>query len=160
MKTTLLYPKYVLQSIVIIFGTQIIVTLLSQSIHKNLGLHPAIITGIFILLAYRYIPFLPYFVLVTLACNWAIRKWKIGLIPILCIALLIYLGYGYIVFRNQFWNIHQLNNQETFLDWWKEETIDMHFSIGSLIGSMYYAWKSSWRMEGDDSKSISQSIQN
>ena len=133
MSIILLIPKYVFQSLVITFFIQLIVTLLSQSIHNNLAFHPAIMTAIMILLVYRYIPFMPYFVLVTLACNWSIQKWKSGLIPILGIALIIYASYGYLLFRNQFWNLHHLNNQKTFLDWWKSETIDLHFSIGSLI---------------------------
>jgi hypothetical protein len=136
-----LYPKHALRAILIIFIIQFVVTLASQGIFRNMAFHPSMITAFLMFFVYKYLPFIPYFIIVTLLCKWLFRKLSIGLTLILVTAFLTYVAYSYLVFGGEFWGIFTLKRSPTFIEWWKTETIHRHFSLATLLGSLYYAWK-------------------
>ena len=99
--------------------------------------------AIALLILTRILPMIPFLLILYIIGKVFVFKIKLSCGLIIFLLIVNYLFLGFIFFGGNFWQLHYFYNSDfNVLSWFKSEQRDWFFSIASLLGTIYFVWKS------------------
>ncbi len=94
----------------------------------------------------RIIPFILFFIIIYFIIKYLFSKPLIQYYKIMLIVLPLYVLYGYLAYGGEFWQINEISrNTFSLTTWLKSETREYHFSLSSLLSTIFFVWISFYR---------------
>lgn len=96
-----------------------------------------------LLIVTRCLPMIPILIVIYLIGSYLVKSFKLSSFALVAVFSLLYIVLGLGLFGGNFWQLHNMYNDDFNLrTWFKSEQKDMFFSVSGLFGTIYFVWKS------------------